>query len=152
MQRNGWNAETGEMNTTSQRIWNEMTKYSNPLRVGTIAELAGCSQSTARKHLRQWVLAGYTEETIATLPGRRRIKYVAEYEINLDNWSDTAPPIKWEDGGKLVYVTDPDDPDRYMMIDHTKTPPAVTHHERGTRSSAPATSPQETEEAMKRGS
>ena len=83
-----------------------------------------------RRHLRQWVLTGYVEETIVTLPGRQRIKYVAEYEIDLGNWSDTAPPITWKAGGKLVHVTDPDDSNCYTIIDHRKMLPAVTQAHR----------------------
>lgn len=96
------------------RLWREMTTCGGPLRVAAISELAGVSEATVRKHLRQWVLAGYVEENIVKLPGRQRIQYVAEYEIG--NWCDTAPPITWQVAAKLVHVTDPDNPDRYTII------------------------------------
>ena len=114
------------ISTAAERIWSELDKYREPVPVAIIAEGARCSQTTARRHLRNWTPAGYVDEHIATRPGRRLIKYAAEYEISLDNGTDEAPPIRWTTGGKVARVHDPDDPERYTVIDHRHEPPRVT--------------------------
>ena len=125
-------ARTPRARRPAEQIWNVLTEANCPLRVATLAELTGCSQSTVRRHVANWTLAGYVEEHIQKLPGQRRIKYVAEYEVELDHWRDTPPAITTESArkGKTVRVSDPDDQGRYTLIRHQAgESPTVTYHD-----------------------